>query len=73
MGGGGGGGCQGTKIHQCHPMLQWREFFQSQEYFLLMTVADFPLLGQSASGLNFNVDSGRSLLAFIPLADLNVR
>jgi hypothetical protein len=23
-----------AKIHQCHPMLQWREFFKSQEFFV---------------------------------------
>ncbi len=38
-------------------------FFQSQEFLLLMTIADSPLLGQSASRLNFNDDSGRSPLA----------
>jgi hypothetical protein len=58
-----GGRCQSTKIHQCHPVLQWRDFIQSQEFFLLMTIADSPLLGQSASGLNFYDDSGRSPLA----------
>jgi hypothetical protein len=38
-------------------------FFQSQEFFLLMTIADSLLLGKSASGLNFYQDSGPSLLA----------
>ncbi len=33
--------------------------------FLLMTIADSPLLGRSASGQSFYDDSGRS-----PLADL---
>jgi hypothetical protein len=44
-------------------MLQWREFFQSQELLLLMSIADSPLLGQSASGLNFYDDRGHSPLA----------
>ncbi len=57
--------CQSTKIHQCHPVLQRRNFFQSQEM-----IADSPLLGQSVSGLNFYDDSGTQsasgLKAFIP-------
>ncbi len=31
-------------------------FFHSQEFLLLMTIADSPLLGQYASGLNFYDD-----------------
>jgi hypothetical protein len=46
-----------TKILQCHPGMQWRDFFQSQEVFLLMTTADSRLLGQSAGELNFYDDS----------------
>jgi hypothetical protein len=57
-----GGRCQSTKIHQCHPMLQRRDFFRSQEFFLLMTIADSPLLSPSASGLNFYDYSGCSSL-----------
>jgi hypothetical protein len=68
MGGGGGEGWGGEgvskyKKHQCYPMLQCREFFQTQEFLLLMTIADSPLLGQSANGLNFCDDSRRSPLA----------
>jgi hypothetical protein len=57
-----GGRCQSTKIHLCLPVLQWRDFFQNH-VFLLMTIADSPLLGQSASGLNFYNNGGRSPLA----------
>jgi hypothetical protein len=58
-----GGRCESTKVHQCHPVPvpQWRDFFQNQELFLMMK-ADSSLLGQSASGLNFYDDSGRSPL-----------
>ena len=49
-------------VHQCHQVLQCRDFFQSQEFFLLVMIADSPLLCQSASGLNFYDDSGRSPL-----------
>jgi hypothetical protein len=54
------------------------EIFFRAKHFLLMTIADSPLLGQSASGLQFDDDSGRSLLAsskpfilpfYSPLAD----
>ncbi len=38
-------------------------FFSEPRIFLLMTIADSPLLGQSASGLNFYDDSGRRPLA----------
>ncbi len=39
-------------------------FFSEPRIFLLMTIAgDSPLPGQSASGLNFYDDSGRSPLA----------
>ncbi len=40
-----------------------KRFFQSQEFLLLMMMTDSPLLGQSAIGLNFKDDSGRSPLA----------
>jgi hypothetical protein len=42
------------------------KFFQSQEFFLLITIADSPLLGQSTSRLNFCDDSG---VGHSPLAD----
>ena len=38
-------------------------YFSEPRIFLLMTIADSPLLGQSASGMNFNDDSGRRPLA----------
>ncbi len=38
-------------------------FFQSQEFFFLMMIADSPLLGQSASRLHFYDDSGRHPVA----------
>jgi hypothetical protein len=38
-------------------------FFQNQEFFLLMTIADSPIMGQSASKLNFYDDSRGSRLA----------
>jgi hypothetical protein len=40
-----------------------RDFFQSQEFLLLMTIADSPLLGRSPGALNFYDDSGGSPLA----------
>jgi hypothetical protein len=39
-------------------------FFSGSRIFLLMTLADSPLLGESASGLNFYGDSGRHPLAY---------
>ncbi len=39
------------------------KFFSEPRIFLLMTIPDSPLLGQTASGLNFYDDSGRSPLA----------
>ncbi len=38
-------------------------FFSEPRIFVLMTIADSPLLGQSASRLNYYDDSGRSPLA----------
>jgi hypothetical protein len=54
---------QYNTVHQCHPKPQWRDFFPWAKTSWLMMVADCPLLGQSASGLNFYDDSGRSPLA----------
>ncbi len=39
------------------------DIFLEPRIFLLMTIADSPLLGQSASGLKFFVDSGSRPLA----------
>jgi hypothetical protein len=58
-----GGG--GVKVQKYTSVIQccMEGFFQSQEFLLLMTIADSPLLGQSASGLNFYDNRGRSPLA----------
>ncbi len=60
---GGGGGVKVQKYTSVIQCYSGDNFFQSQEFFLLITIADYPLLGQSASGLNFYDDSGRSPLA----------
>ncbi len=62
MGGGGGemrarvGGEVSKYIQCCSGEIS----FKSQEFLLLMTIADSPLLGQSPSGLNFYDVSGRT-------------
>jgi hypothetical protein len=45
------------------PSAAVERIFQSQEFLLLMTIADSPLLGQSDSGLNFDEESEHSPLA----------
>jgi hypothetical protein len=50
-------------IHHFHPVPQWKVFVQSQEFYLLLMIADSPLLSKSPSGLNFDDDSGPSPLA----------
>jgi hypothetical protein len=57
----------GVKIQKNTSVIQCcsGEIFFRAKNFLLMTIADSPLLGQSASGLNFN-ESASGLKAFIP-------
>ncbi len=57
-----GGVKDSTKIHQFHPVLQWRDFFRAKN-FLLVTIDDSSQLGQSATRMNLYDDSGRSPLA----------
>jgi hypothetical protein len=69
---GGGGvvemrGRVGEEVSKCKNTLMpssaaRRDFFQIKVFFLMMRV-DSPLLNQSASGLNFYVNIGCSLLA----------
>jgi hypothetical protein len=55
--------CQPASSLPASSLPAWREFMQSQEFFLLTTIVDSPLLGQSASGLNIYDGGGRSPLA----------
>ncbi len=54
----GEGRFQCTKIHQCHSVPQWRDFFSEQRIFFVDEES-----GLSSSGLNFYDDSGCSPLS----------
>jgi hypothetical protein len=62
---GGRFGLRGKRDHAPHAIQYCSgDIFSEPRIFLLITIADSPLLGQSASGINFYDDSG--LKAFIP-------
>jgi hypothetical protein len=57
-----GGRCQSTQIHQCYPVLQWRDFSEPRISFV-DDDSGLSAIGQTASGLNFYDDRERSPLA----------
>ncbi len=58
-GGGWGGAVSKYKNKPVSSNAAGEIFFPEPRIFLLMTIHDSPLLGHSASGLNFYDDSGR--------------
>ncbi len=57
-----GGRCLRKKYTSVIQCCSREIFFRAKNVFLLMMIADSPLLGQSTSGLNFYDDSGCSPL-----------
>jgi hypothetical protein len=54
------------KKHHCHPVMQWRDVFQSPEFSLLMIAP--PLLCQSSSKMHFYEERIKSLYSVILLS-----